>query len=372
MSIRNTTYTVIFTFVLLFSSKSYGQSVNDYRSINSGNWTNISIWEVYNGTAWVVATTYPGQVVGTNNVSIEGGNSITVSSNIPNSFNSLTVGDGIGATDTLLVNGTSSFNTLLITIANGGYASWTSNVTLSLPAGAAFKIESGGSLDTSKPCSASKRLVIGAAIYSTCNGGAGADFSFDDLNNEGGSLSVTPSSNSPICVGETLNLFSNPSGAGSTSAIFSWSATGPGGYTFSSTISDPSVTGLISGTYIYTVQATEGAIINTNSVEVIVNALPNSPISAGNQKGCINSAIPTLIASVNIDETIDWYDAASNGNLLLNGSTSYTPSVAGSYFAETRNVTSGCISNTRTEIILTIVSCKVITNRSITYRVKQN
>jgi len=348
---------------------SFAQSTNDYRSVASGNWTNVSVWEVYNGTAWVAATTYPGQVAGTNDVFIEGGNSITISSNIPNSINSLTIGDGVGATDTLLVSGNSSLNTLLMTIANGGYASWTVNVTFSLPAGAALIIEPGGSLDESMPCSAAKRLVIGSAIYATCNGGAGADYSFADLNNQGGSLSVTPTSNAPICVGTTLTLFANPSGTGSGSASFNWSGTGPGTYSFNSTSENPTETGLVSGTYTYTVTATSGSITNTNSVTVLVNSLPNAPTSGGNMTGCNGSTIPTLTASVNAGETVDWYDTTSGGTLLLSSNTSYTPVVAGSYFAEARNTTSGCVSSNRTEITLTLTSCTVITNRKITYRV---
>ncbi len=355
--------------LFLFIRGAYAQSLNDYRSIASGNWTNISVWEVYNGTTWVAATTYPGQVTGTNDVSIEGGDSISISSNIPNNINSLTIGDGAGATDTLLVSGNSSLNTLLVTIANGGYASWTSNVTFSLPAGAAFIIESGGSLDESRPCSAAKRLIIGSIIYATCNGGAGADYSFSDLNNQGGSLSVSPTSNAPICTGTTLTLFANPSGTGSDSATFSWNGTGPGSYSFSSSIENPTDTGLTSGTYTYTVTATNGSSSNTNSVMVIVNSLPNTPTSGGNETACNGATIPTLTVSVNTGETADWYNAASGGTLLLSNNINYTPATAGSYFAQARNTTSGCVSNGRIEIILTTVSCKVITNRKITYRV---
>lgn len=200
MSIKK--ITLSFIIIIIYSNNYlFAQSANDYRSISSGNWTNISIWEVYNGTVWVSATTYPGQVAGTNDVSIEGGASVTLSSNIPNSFNSLTVGDGTGGTDSLLVSATASLNTLLWTIADGGFASWTANITLTLPAGAVVVIIPTGSLDTSRPCSAARRLVIGSTIYATCNGGAGADFSFNDLNNEGGSINVTPSSNAPICIG---------------------------------------------------------------------------------------------------------------------------------------------------------------------------
>lgn len=221
----------VLTFFSIFSSNLTSQSVGDYRSINSGNWTSISTWETYNGTTWTAASTYPGQIVATNDVLIEAGYSVTLSSNIPNSFNSLTVGDGLGSTDILLISGSSSINTTLLTIANGGYISWTINVTLALPAGAAFIIESGGSLDTSKPCSAAKRIQIGTAVYSTCNGGAGASYSFTDLNDGGGTIHVAPSSNDPICEGQTLNLFANPSGTGSSDPTntFNWSGTGSGG-----------------------------------------------------------------------------------------------------------------------------------------------
>ncbi|MHA7059763.1 immunoglobulin domain-containing protein [Aquimarina sp. M1] len=357
--------------LLFFTQASYSQSVNDYRSVASGNWTTAGIWEVYNGAAWIPATTYPGQLAGTNDVFVQGGFSVTISANITNNFNSLTVGDATAGTDTLVVANTSSFNTSLWIIANGGYASWTSNVTLAFPAGASVVIESGGSLDTSRPCSAAKRIQIGTAIYSTCNGGAGADYSFEELNNGGGTLNVSPSSNSPICVGETLNLLANPSGAGSGSASFSWSGTGPLGYSFSSTAQNPTITGLATGMYTYTVTISDGTISNTESTNVTVNTAPDPPTSGGNQNVCSSATIPALTVTVNPGETADWYDAPTGGTLLLAGNTSYTPTAASSYYAEARStISTGCdTSITRTEVILTIRSCSVITNRRITYRV---
>jgi hypothetical protein len=35
------------------------QTTGDYRSVAAGDWSMISIWQRYNGTAWVAATTYP-------------------------------------------------------------------------------------------------------------------------------------------------------------------------------------------------------------------------------------------------------------------------------------------------------------------------
>lgn len=358
-------------FILLFSLHLSAQSVNDYRSINSGNWTSILTWEVYNGTTWIPATSYPGQNVGTNDVSIEGGHSVTLSSNIPNSFNSLIIGDGSGATDVLLVAATSTLNTMLITIANGGFGSWISNVSLFIPAGAAFIVEPLGSLDISNPCSAAKRIVIGTVIYSSCNGGAGATYSFSDLNNNGGSLNVSPNSNEPICEGQILNLFSNVAGLGSSSATFSWSGTGPSGYIYNSTLSNPTISNLMSGLYTFIVSATSGSITHSNSILVTVISSPNPPISAGDITICNNATIPSLTVIVNSGETVDWYDSASSGVLLLSGNINYTPAASGIFYAEARNTSTGCLSLSRTEIIIDSKICKVIINRHIPFFIKK-
>lgn len=294
-----------------------GQTINDYRTIASGNWTDVGIWQVFNGTSWVAATTYPGQTTVANDISIIGGFSVTITSNISNSINSVTVGDGTGGTDSFFVNNTSSLNTQLITIVNGGHAEWTANVTFSMPEGAAFVIESGGTLDDSRPCSASKRLVIGSAIYSTCNGGAGADYSFSELENSGGSLNVSPSSNSPICTNNTLTLFANPSGTGSGSATFSWNATGPLGYNFSSSEENPTVSALASGLYEFTVTATDGSHNRSGSTSVTVRGgcsvitnrritfrvTPAVPVTATVPKGSLTS-----------DLNIDYFDDGQNGS----------------------------------------------------------
>src|SRR5690606_18218950 len=49
----------LFFFVLFFlfaKSVLYAQSVNDYRSAGSGNWSTTSTWQRWNGSAWVTPT----------------------------------------------------------------------------------------------------------------------------------------------------------------------------------------------------------------------------------------------------------------------------------------------------------------------------
>ncbi|MBK8779812.1 MAG: hypothetical protein IPO25_21320 [Saprospiraceae bacterium] len=81
----------------------------------------------------------------------------------------------------------------------------------------------------------------------------------------------------------------------------------------------------------------------------------SAPISGGNQTICSNESIPNLSANATgINETIDWYDSSIGGNLLQQGSSTFTPSIAGTYFAESRNTINGCKSSTRTPLSLII------------------
>ncbi len=376
----NKIFTVIILCLMAFPTL-LAQSVNDYRSINDGNWTDASIWEIYNGTAWITTTTYPGEVTGTNDVSIEGGNVIVLDSNIPNTFNSLTVGDNTAGIDRLEINADSSLLLNTLTITGTGEIEWTrtTSTTLSLPANTIVSLENGGVFVTDNPCNSNKKLAIGGSIYASCNGGGGGvDYEFEDINTGGGTLQVVPTSNAPICLGETLNLFANAAGQKpppATTYTFSWLGSGPG-YTFSSSVENPVITSLVNtGSYTYNVTITDddnASYSFTGTVEVIVGASPNPPIRGGNQRICNGNPISPLTVTVNSGETADWYNAATGGSLELGNNTSFTPTAAGSYFVEARNTTTGCVSTTRTEVVLSISSCKVITNRRITVRVRKN
>jgi len=78
------------------------------------------------------------------------------------------------------------------------------------------------------------------------------------------------------------------------------------------------------------------------------------PVSSGDTAICAGENIPSLSATVDSGQTIDWYDASTFGNLVLSGNTTFTPTVAGTYYAEARDTVSTCISTMRTAISLTI------------------
>ena len=79
----------------------------------------------------------------------------------------------------------------------------------------------------------------------------------------------------------------------------------------------------------------------------------NAPVSGGDQNCVDPNNIPAIRATAGNGETIDWYDAPTNGNLLQAGSATYQPTAAGTYYAEARDLSSGCVSQ-RTQIVVTV------------------
>lgn len=79
----------------------------------------------------------------------------------------------------------------------------------------------------------------------------------------------------------------------------------------------------------------------------------SAPTSGGNKSYCTGDAVPSITASVGVGQTVDWYNSASGGTLLLLGNTTYTPAGPGTFYAEARNTTTNCLSGARTAIIVT-------------------
>jgi hypothetical protein len=99
----------------------------------------------------------------------------------------------------------------------------------------------------------------------------------------------TASSNSPVCVGGILNLYTTTS-----YTVNSYSWTGPAGSGFSSSAQNPtvlSITGAYAGTYTVTVTHT-GCPAATGTVDVVVNSfIPPTPTVTATSPACAGSAI---------------------------------------------------------------------------------
>jgi hypothetical protein len=83
-----------------------------------------------------------------------------------------------------------------------------------------------------------------------------------------------------------------------------------------------------------------------------------------NVTACGVSAV-TFTGTVTAGLTLDWYDAASGGNLLSQGTTSYTTpiiSTTTTYYVAVRNSSTGCVSATRLAVMATINSATTLTS----------
>ena len=151
--------------------------------------------------------------------------------------------------------------------------------------------------------------------------------------------------------------------SGNTANTFQWSiSSGTSGVNW--TISTPTLSNtnvewanpLAQVTYTLTLTETDivTSCITVVSMDVTVNPLPATPTSGGNITECELSPIQTLVATATapVGSTVVWYDAATGGSVV----TSPTRNTVGAvtYYAESVSTTTGCVSLTRTPVILTI------------------
>lgn len=96
-----------------------------------------------------------------------------------------------------------------------------------------------------------------------------------------------------------------------------------------------------------------------NNLAITVSSVATvAPVSGGNQSQthCTPNPIPTLTAAATVPagHVVIWYNAASNGSVIANPTLNSIGTVT--YFAASRNTTTGCESIDRTAVILTITS----------------
>ncbi|TDE05968.1 T9SS sorting signal type C domain-containing protein [Flavobacterium sandaracinum] len=360
-----TFYTVVFLFLsLFFANLLFAQTTSgDYRSVGAGNWTTLSSWQYYNGTAWVTPSGispqgYPGQFAGAGTVTIRNGNSITLNANITNRFTALIIGESLTATTTFFGNfsigGDFQLNTLDVVISKYGLLQFTDNKgSLYLPASTGILIDPlGGLAKVGGPgnCNNNVNIFIGEVEYGVCTGN-GALFTFEEVNNSGGTLYAIPTSNSPVCKNNTINLLGSYSGkSGNTTSVgstlgvnYSWSIKDPNNVITTSSAQNPNFTASLSGNYSVTLTCAtyfgNALFTNSKTITVVVNPVPATPkfetktqltctIPSGSvvlsglpssgtlkQTGYITKSYPITATTMTISDLVagDYYFAVNNG-----------------------------------------------------------
>lgn len=134
---------------------------------------------------------------------------------------------------------------------------------------------------------------------------------------------------------------------------FLW--TGPNN--FQSTDQNPSILANtdVNGTYTCVITDPCG-LSYTETVNVLVNPLPQIPVSDGNLEVCESSPINSITATAsNTDgSSIVWYDAPIEGNIINNPTLATVGTIT--YYAEGVFSATGCVSPSRTAVTLTITA----------------
>lgn len=158
-----------------------------------------------------------------------------------------------------------------------------------------------------------------------------------------------------ICAGQTITFTDT-----STNIPAGWTWTFEGGTPASSTVQNPTVTYNTLGTYDVTLVAANYNGTNTivTTDHITVYAYP-SIISTTPASRC-DSGTVTLQATTNVG-TINWYDAATGGNLVATGTSFTTPNLTSTttYYVEALN---GVCSSARSAVIATVNTTPSITS----------
>ncbi|NUY80433.1 T9SS type B sorting domain-containing protein [Flavobacterium sp. MAH-1] len=201
-------------------------------------------------------------------------------------------------------------------------------------------------------------------------GGCGNDLAIDDISFSACADLTTVSS--PSVAGSTYTTCNNPtslelhaSTAGGSPYFYQWqTSTDNINWTDIPTATNPTYTtpNLSSLTYFRVRAAQDQANLSnvfcstlSNVFTIDVLASPNPATSNGNQTICSNEAIPALSVTPSAGSGVNWYDSSTGGILLQSNSISYTPTTAGTYYAEAYNLTTNCIASPRTAVTLAIV-----------------
>ena len=102
--------------------------------------------------------------------------------------------------------------------------------------------------------------------------------------------------------------------------------------------------------YAEAVDTLTGCVSISRTAVISLSAVPVSPISNGDVDFNCNFNEATLSVSSPAGFTVNWYDNAVGGNLLLANSLNYTTTLEGTFYAEAVDNITGCISNERTAV----------------------
>lgn len=206
-------------------------------------------------------------------------------------------------------------------------------------------------------------------------GGCGNDLAIDDI--EFRSCGDLTTISSPSTTGSTFSTCDATTSiqlqattSGTSTYFYQWQ-TSTNGFTWTdiaganaSTYTTPS---LSSTTYFRTKVAQDTANLSNDFCSALSDVFtvsflpgPSNSVNNGDVTICSNQAIPALSVSSEPGSSVNWYDAPTGGTLLQANSLTYTPTAAGTFYAESYYLATSCKSVARTPVTLTIVTLPTV------------
>jgi len=121
------------------------------------------------------------------------------------------------------------------------------------------------------------------------------------------------------------------------------------------------VDGVPTGTNVLLTGSTGSCSVNLTVNAPNCNCPPIKPPTATSLAYCFGDPIPGLTASVASGLEIDWYAAPFGGTAVLSGSNTFSPGTSGTWWIESREPSTGCVSSQRTEVSVIENALPVVT-----------
>lgn len=215
-------------------------------------------------------------------------------------------------------------------------------------------------------------------------GGCGNDLAIDDIvfKTCGDFITITDNLNNSsvsICgdkIPFSIILDANPDFSIYTTHVYQWQQS-LDGINWTDILGETNqtyITPLIISNIFYRVKVAEDAINLANPLcialsevfEISIISIPDAPISNGNLIVCENSNEAFAVTVPN-GVTVNWYDEAVGGNLLLSGSTSFIPDVSGTYYAEAETINGSCVSIVRTPMQIDFIEIPQVVDEELSF-----
>ncbi len=324
--------------LLFISLGSNSQVLGDYRSVTSGNWTTLTAWQYYNGTSWISPSGispqgYPSQFSGTNNVTILAGNTITFTNlMVTTTFPKLTINgilSLIGTGNNAFFDIKANFIKVTSSLTPAATIEFLSKGTLLMPTNAIFQV---GPLGLSGSCTNNQAIKIGASVIATCSGAGNSGVLFSQLMNGGGSITAVPTSNSPVCQNNIINLNGAITGSAGTGLTYTWTITSPTGIITTVNSQNTTVSNAQLGTYTAKLKCTTSyngtSFTNEATILVIISPTTVAGTVSSNQTICSGNQPTNLTLAGNVGN-IQWQSSGDNVNFTsISGQTTNTLSGA--------------------------------------------